>query len=252
ELNPRYYQVNRRRLGASGALDVRSVSSNVTLRGIFNRFIDDHENRQRVRWAVGNSRIDRELRDRTHIERIGSLGVSGNRLVGVSSTLEYQVSGAYSDQSDPLTMTTTFREPRVTFAPNVTPTSIDPDNVQANPLNDDSNNYNFQQQIRATNYANDRDVVALVNVRRALSATASSATFLKAGVKFVDKRKGRDRNESTYATNTSLAMRGFIETGFDDLPSFLSGRYDLRPYLSQSLAAGIPSLAPMTVAANHQ
>ena len=252
ELNPRYYQVDRRRVGASGALDLRRANSNMTLRGIFNRFIDDHENRQRVRWAVGNSRIDRELRDRTHSERIASLGLSGNALVGAASTVDYQVSAAYSDQFDPLTMTTTFRESRVTFAPNVTSTSIDPDNVQANPLNDDPNNYNFQQQIRATNYANDRDVVALVNVRRPLTSTGSSATFLKAGVKFRDKRKGRDRNESTYASNAPLAMRGFIETGFDDLPSFLSGRYDLRPYLSQSLAAGIPSVAPMTVALNHQ
>src|SRR5262245_30521355 len=252
ELNPRYYQVNRRRLGVSGALDVRSGSSNTTLRGIFNRFIDDHENRQRVRWAVGNSRIDRELRDRTHIERIGSLSLSGNRLVGVASTLEYQVSGAYSDQFDPLTMTTTFREPRVTFAPNVTPTSIDPDNIQANPLNDDPSNYNFQQQIRATNYSDDRNVVALVNLRRALRATASSATFLKAGVKFTDKRKGRNRSESTYASPTPLPMGTFLETGFADLPSFLGGRYNLRPYLSQSLASTIPTLAPMTVAVNHQ
>ena len=252
ELNPRYYQVNRRRLGASGAVDVRGASSNMTLRGIFNRFIDDHENRQRVRWAVGNSRIDRELRDRTHIERIGSLGLSGNRLVGASSTLDYQVGGAYSDQYDPLTMTTTFREPRVTFAPNVTPTSIDPENVQANPLNDDPNNYNFQQQIRATNYSNDRDVVALVNLRRPLGATTSSATFVKVGVKFADKRKGRDRSESTYASATPLAMGRFLESGFGGLPPFLGGRYDLRPYLSQSLVSNLPTLAPMTVAVNHQ
>jgi hypothetical protein len=38
----------------------------------------------------------------------------------------------------------------------------------------------------------------------------------------------------------------------DDLPSFLSGRHDLRPYVSQSLVANIPALAPMTVALNHQ
>ena len=170
ELNPRYYQVNRRRVGVSGALDFRQgTGSNMTLRGIFNRFIDDHENRQRVRWAVGNSRIDRELRDRTHVERITSLGLSGNRLFGASSTLDYQLSGAYSDQFDPLTMTTTFRESRVTFAPNVTATSIDPYNVQANPQNDDPNNYNFQQQIRAINFAKDRDVVGSFNARLPLT-----------------------------------------------------------------------------------
>ncbi len=253
ELNPRYYQVNRKRVGASGALDVRpGGGSGLTVRGMFNRFIDDHENRQRVRWLVGNSRIDRELRDRTHIERIASLGVNGHSLIGASSTLDYEVSGAYSDQYDPLTMTTTFRESRVTFAPNVTATSIDPHNVQANPLNDDPSSYNFQQQIRATNYANDRDIVGLLNLRRPLTASTSSASFLKVGIKFRDKRKGRDRNESNYTTAAALPMRNFVETGFGALPPYLGGRYDLQPYLSQSLVADIPHLAAMTVAVNHQ
>jgi hypothetical protein len=63
ELNPRWYQVNRRRIGFTGAFDVRQGNNAATkLRAVFNRFIDDHENRQRVRYAVGNSRIDRELR----------------------------------------------------------------------------------------------------------------------------------------------------------------------------------------------
>lgn len=253
ELNPRYYQVDRRRVGFSGALDVRqSASSMFTVRGIFNRFIDDHENRQRVRWAVANSRIDRELRDRTHVERITSLGVTGSRLLGNVSTIEYHLSGAYSDQFDPLTMTTTFRQSRVTFAPNVTPTFIDPNNVQANPQNDDPNAYNFQQQIRATNYAQDRDVVAFANLRRPMRASPSSAAFVKVGAKFREKRKGRDRHESTYASSTPLPMINFLETGFGRLPPYLDARYDLRPYLSQPLASKIPSLAPMTVAVNHQ
>src|SRR5215813_11738448 len=102
-----------------------SPDASFVIRGLFNRFIDDHENRQRVRFAVGNSRIDRELRDRTHIERIASLSASGQTIVGGATSMEYQLLGAYSDQFDPLTMTTTFREPRITFAPNVTATSID-------------------------------------------------------------------------------------------------------------------------------
>ena len=40
-------------------------------------------------------------------------------------------------------MTTTFRQANVNFAPNVTPTSIDPDNIQANPLNEDIAAYTF-------------------------------------------------------------------------------------------------------------
>jgi len=164
ELNPRYYQVNRRRTGATGAFDFKPTdNTSYTLRAVFNRFIDDHENRQRVRWLPANSRIDRELRDRTHIERIASLGLTGRTVAKGLATIDYELLGAYSDQFDPLTMTTTFRETRVTFAPNVTATSIDPNNVQANPTNDDVNNYNFLQQIRAINFAKDRDVVGSFN-----------------------------------------------------------------------------------------
>ena len=68
---------------ASPARSTSSRSDNASTRcaRVFNRFIDDHENRQRVRYAVANRRIDRELRDRTHIERITSLSFSGQHIV---------------------------------------------------------------------------------------------------------------------------------------------------------------------------
>ena len=55
------------------------------------------------------------------------------------------------------------------FAPNVTPTSIDPDNIQANPLNEDLAPYTFNSQIRATNFAKDRDIVGAANLRLPLT-----------------------------------------------------------------------------------
>jgi TonB-dependent receptor len=251
ELNPRYYQVFRRRAGFTGAFDVKPGNdSSVTIRSVFNRFIDDHENRQRVRDLVGNRRIDRELRDRTHIERIASLGLTGNRIAG-ATTVDYQILGAYSDQVDPLTMTTTFRQSNVNFAPNVSATAIDPNNVQANPQNENLASYAFQQQIRAINFAKERDVVMSANIRTPLPSTGASTAFLKFGMRFRDKNKGRDRNESNYTTAATLRMTDFLETGFD-LPPYLDGRYDLTPYLKQSQVAGIPNLASMTITRNHQ
>ena len=250
ELNPRWYQVNRRRVGFTGAFDVRQGrNAAMKVRAVFNRFIDDHENRQRVRYAVGNSRIDRELRDRTHIERIASLGVSGDALAG-RATLEYQVLGAYSDQVDPLTTTTVFRQSRVTFAPNVTATSIDPDNVQANPTNEDVTAYNFQSQLLAINFSKDRDIVGAFSVRTPLNASPTATTLLKFGAKFRDKQKGRNRNESTFAASTPPKLTSFLETGFD-LPPYLGGRYDLTPYTSQDLVSKIPSDNPGTLTRNH-
>ena len=251
ELNPRYYQVKRKRVGFTGALDFKPDNdSTLTIRGVFNRFIDDHENRQRVRFAVANSRIDRELRDRTHIERISSLSLSGQRIVRGSTTVDYQLLGAYSDQFDPLTMTTTFRETRVTFAPNVSATSIDPNNIQANPAADSPVNYNFLQQIRAINFAKDRDVVVSANLRTPLHSSTSSTSFVKFGMKYRDKQKGRDRNEDTYTSPSTLKMTDFLETGFN-LPPYLDGRYDLTPYLKQDAVAAIPASAPVTIVRNH-
>ena len=122
ELNPRWYQVQppARRVHRRVRRQAEQRHRSFTVRGVFNRFIDDHENRQRVRYAVGNRRIDRELRDRTHIERIivaGPHRPADRRRV---DDVDYQLLGAYSDQFDPLTMTTMFRQTNVTFAPNVT------------------------------------------------------------------------------------------------------------------------------------
>ena len=166
------------------------------MRGVFNRFIDDHENRQRSASASRNRRIERELRDRTHIERITSLSFDGKHIARATPTIDYQLLGAYSDQVDPLTMTTTFRQTNVNFAPNVTPTSIDPDNIQANPQNENlAQSTSSTQQLRATNFAKDRDIVGAANLRRAARAAAASTSFLKVGGKFRDKNKGRNRNE---------------------------------------------------------
>ena len=79
---------------------------------------------------MGNRRLERELRDRTHLEHINSLSFDGKHLTRWAE-VNYHVLGAVSDQTDPLTMTTTFRQANVNFAPNVSPTHIDPDNVQA-------------------------------------------------------------------------------------------------------------------------
>ena len=46
---------------------------------------------------------------------------------------------------------------------------FDPNNIQANPQNDSAGNYNFNSQLRATNFAKDRDVVLFGRSIRAIS-----------------------------------------------------------------------------------
>jgi TonB-dependent receptor len=249
DFDPRFYRVDRQRNGFTGALDFKQGSSTSTVRAVFNRFIDDHENRQRLRERVGNRRIERELRDRTHIERVSSLSYDSNLLFG-KAAFDYRVMGAYTDQRDPLTMTTTFRQANVNFAPNVTAASIDPDNIQSNPLNADINLSNFNQQLRAINFSKDRDVVGAANLRVPLSTSGTTLSFLKFGGKFRDKRKGRDRNENTITTSSTLRLVDFLDTSYTP-PPYLGGRYVLTPFQDQNKVANIPNLVPVTITKNH-
>lgn len=241
DLDPRYYQVKRNRVGLTSAVDFRQGdSSSYVFRGVFNRYIDDHENRQRFRNRVGNRRLERELRDRTHLEHISSLSFAGKHLKPWAE-IDYHILGAYSDQDDPLTTTTTFRQSNVNFAPNVTPTSIDPNNVQANPLNQDVSAYTFNSQVLATNFADDRDIVGALNLRKGITSRSGLAGFMKFGVKYRDKAKTRTRNESTTTTSNRLLMTDYLDSTLS-LSPYLGGRYDLTPYLSQAKVAGIAAL----------
>jgi len=250
DFDPRYYEVNRRRIGATGAVDVKGSNGSLyTFRGVYNRFIDDHERRNRYRQRVANRRIERERRDRTHIERIASGSLDGRMVVG-RSDLDFRGLFAYSDQTDPLTMTTVFRQNNVNFAPNVTSDVIDPDNIQVNPLNEDLNLSTFNQQVRATNFAKDQDVVGALNVRTPLKAGSQSASFLKYGLKVRDKTKGRTRNEYIITTASTLRLPDFLQAAGPARP-FLDGRYDLTPFIDQSAVARIPDLVTTTATKNH-
>ena len=249
ELNPRWYQVFRRRAGFTLGLDTKpSERANYYLRGVFNRFIDDHENRQRVRYNVASRRIDRELRDRTHIERVASLTFGGTNFVGASGVFDYKVAGSFADQKDPLTMTTTFRQSNIVFNPNVTATSIDPNNIQANPTNENVASYAFNSQLRAINSSEDKDFVVSANYRNQI-ASGHTSSFFKVGFKFRNKDKSRDRNENTYTSSSTIRITDYIETGFD-LPPYLDGRYNLEPYVKQSAVENIPNQFPVTIARN--
>ena len=163
---------------------------------------------------VRNTRFEAFTTTTSTITRNDSVSVNASRIVGSSgscgtgptpntsgrrlsrgqhqigrASVDFRLSGAHADQKDPLTIATTFRQSNVNFAPNVTPSSIDPDNVQANPLNESLTAYTFNQQVRATNYAGERDIVGSADARFNAASTSSVASFFKFGLKYRDKEK---------------------------------------------------------------
>jgi TonB-dependent receptor len=251
DLDFRDYVVTRRRRGATGAFDFRpDATSLYRVRTVYNYYIDDHEERQRLRNRLGTTRrLERELRDRTHVEHIWSTAFTGEHQFGRLG-LDVHLSGAHADQRDPLTITTTFRQSNVNFLPNVSATSIDPDNIQANPQNESLAAYTFNQQVRATNAADERDVVASANARLLALTSTRLSTFLKFGFKVRDKDKTRTRDEVTLTSPTPITLAA---AGIDDgaIHTLLDGRYTIGPFLSLPVAADLPSRFTMNSAINH-
>lgn len=250
DLDLRNYVVIRRRHGVTGSVDFRPTPNALyTVRGMYNYFIDDHEQRQQFRNRIANRRIERVLRDRTHVEKIWNVSFSGHQNLG-RTTMEYHLQGARSSQFDPGTITTTFRQSNVNFAPNVTATSIDPDNVQANPLNENIGASAFNGQVRAINTNSDRDIVGGFDVRTLLSADSGRTAFVKFGVKYRDKAKVRTRDEVTLTSATAIPYSTVVDAG-GAAHSILSGRYPFGSFINLSSASALSSTFAMTSTINH-
>ena len=133
--------MNRKRYGFTSAFDyAASPTSNFLIQGIFNKF-DDQEYRRAVSYGVEDGEIERELKDRYESQIISSISGGGKHILSNSMLLDYTASYSYSREDEPDSVYTTFKQEDVEFAPNVSPDSIDPDNIQANPLNEDVNEY---------------------------------------------------------------------------------------------------------------
>lgn len=190
DMQLRDYIVNRERYGLNGAADVRLPNGGLTVRGIFNEF-RDYEINNRVRFRPPNGRNEFVLKNRNQNQHIRSLQGSGQHTLGASGTLDYRATWASSQEEQPDRIDTIFRQTRVTFAPNVSAASIDPDNIQPNAssVNPLAATLNAQESEIFT--TNDRDLTASFNVRLALPGSATSARFLKFGAKLRDKQKDR-------------------------------------------------------------
>jgi TonB-dependent receptor len=235
----RDYQVTRERFGLNLALDGR-VGSNTTLylKAIGNRF-EDQEYRQALNEKVTSARLERQLKDRLETQHIVSVAGRAQHAFSSGATLEIRASTAYGDEGEPNHQDTTFRQSKVLFAPNVTPTSIDPDNIQANPLNEDITKYSLNSAVITDGLTRDRDVVGSADYRMPLSAGARGASFLKFGAKYRAKHKFYDVSITNYSSATSIAIVPYLDAGTQI--GIYDGRYPMGSPINASAARGIIS-----------
>ena len=217
DLQLRDYQINRERYGVNVSGDVRlSPGNSLLVKTIFNEF-KDYEVNNRIRFRPSNRRIEHVLKNRNQNQHIRSVSVGGNHsIVGGRSFLDYKLAWAESEENQPDRLDTIFRQTNINFAPNVSATSIDPENIQPNPSANVPANARLNVWETEIFDTVDRDVTASVNLRTSLGLSASSANFLKVGVKFRDKNKRRDFEAGSAAPTSTVLFPTLQDTAFDN------------------------------------
>ncbi|MEZ5346228.1 MAG: TonB-dependent receptor [Pyrinomonadaceae bacterium] len=244
ELELRDYTVNRKRWGLNPTIDYRfSENSKIFFKGIYNQF-DDQEYRRRTRYRIGDDRIERELKDRFEGQTITQASFGGEHLLPNFMQIDYKVSYAFADEAEPNRLDTTFRQRNVDFNPNVTPNSIDPDNIQANPLNENISAYTFDESVRESNLTNERNFNMHFNASMPLPTSSGFAGILKFGVKNKFKKKYRDNNATIFGYDDDDDAPVFdqvLDNNFV-LGTFLDGLYSQgSQFVSPSIARQILS-----------
>jgi TonB-dependent receptor len=116
----------------------------------------------------------------------------------------------------------------------VSPDSIDPDDIQANPQNQDFSAYVLDGLSQEVNFTKDRDIVGALNLRYFLGSGGDVSGWLKFGGKFRAKKKERDNQEVEFDIEDDVFLTDVPTT---DVGTILDGRYDVGPFVSGGFAA---------------
>ena len=228
ELQLRDYTLTRDRYGLTFSLDQQlSSGSEIFLRGLWDEY-KDSEIRRAFRNRVSDERLERVVRDRDQKSRILSLTGGGNQLVG-ETVINYRVAWNKSRENTPNQLTTTFRQKSVSFDPNVSADSIDPDNIQANPLNENLGKYKLNAMETQYKLAEEEDWVGSIDVTRGFYRDSSFSGLWKFGLKGRMKTKTSDYEVFEYSPEEDVLLTDYLSTWKPDT-TFIDGRYTMGPF----------------------
>lgn len=221
----RDYTINRKRVGATVALDYRlSDQTSLFGRALWNDYEDDEVRRAMIS-EVADEEIIRELRARLQHSKITSVTVGGERQLGTTSTLDFRVASNRAMEETPEQYTSAFVQEDVEFDPNVSEDSIDPNNIRANPLNEDINAFLLDQIERSSSFAEEKDLVGAANFTRAFYRDATFSGTWKLGAKLRFKEKNQDNDLLVFEPDDDFAMTEIL-SDFRSETSFFDGRYN--------------------------
>lgn len=234
ELEQRHYQLNRERIGAGFALDFKpSIKDEFRLKTTWNQF-DDEELRRRVRNRVGDDRMERELKDRFESQTIYQVAFDHRHTFDNAATLSWRVLFDHAEEDEPDRLDTTFRQDDVEFDPNLSPDSIDPDNIQANPLNEDFNAYTLDELVHEDNFTEEENFVAQVDYQHPFRTGGGTAGVIQGGLKYKDKDKSQDVEVSVYEPDQDYFLLDWYDQDYGLNETILGGQYSQGPHVSPS------------------
>jgi TonB-dependent receptor len=224
-LDLRDYVITRERYGATGSLDFRaSDQTNFYGRYLWNEYRDTEVRRAMVN-VVEDGEISREIKDRLQQSKITSLTAGGDTLLGPSNLLEYRVAYNRSREETPGELESFFIQEDVEFDPNVSPDSIDPDNIQANPLNQDYEEFELDELTLNHKESEEEDIVAALDFAHAFYRDESFSGRFKTGAKARFKEKTQDSDLTVFDPEEDYAMVDYLSSFRSQTP-FMEGRYD--------------------------
>jgi TonB-dependent receptor len=229
----RRYDFTRKRYGVNGALDYRpGPNTQFALNGIFN-YYDDDEVRNAFTNAVGDGELERQIRARVETQKIANVTLGGRHFWS-STEIDFRLGWSRASEENPDSRYSTFQQEDVEFDPNVSADSIDPDNIRANPLNEDYAEYELDELLHEVNFGKESDLVGSLNLRYFLPSRAGFAGWLRGGVKYRAKSKDRDNNEDEFDIEDDVAL---TDVTTRDLGTIIDGRYTIGRFQEPGLAA---------------
>jgi TonB-dependent receptor len=232
ELQFRDYTFKRERYGATVSLDQKSSDqAEYYLRALWNNYQDDEIRRAKVQ-VVGDGEIERAVRDRLQESDITSLTAGGLYQTGVT-TVDYRVAWNKAKEETPNQIASAFIQEDVEFDPNVTPTSINPNNIRANPLNEDFGALEFDKIESEYKDSEEEDLVAAIDVSRGFYRDENFSGLWKFGAKMRTKEKTQRVDVVEWESEDDLLATDFPSNWASET-AFLNGRYDIGPFFSAS------------------
>ncbi len=220
ELEMRDYTTERERYGITADLDYRAtLTSNYYLRGLWTNYIDNEIRRAKTNKVL-DGELERSVKDREQESVINSISFGGENNIGEAFTLDYRLMYNTAEEETKNQYTSAFEMEDVIFETNVSPDSIDPNNIQAVPLNEDPADFFFSDIEDQSKKATEDDIVVAVNLTKGFYRNTGFSGLWKVGGKYRSKNKEQNYDVFDLEADDDLNMVPFLSTWNSETPYF--------------------------------